>query len=252
VTRSDPRVAVTVLTGFPALFGSLETEGILKVAVARGLAQVRIVNLRDYTDDRHRTIDDYPYGGGPGMILKVEPVARALEALPPAQGRREVVLLSPQGERLSQAFFEARAEGVDLVLICGRYKGVDDRIRSLVDRVISLGDFIISGGELAAMILIEGLVRLIPGVLGDLDSARGDSFSTGLLDCGYYTRPESWRGIQVPEVLLSGNHAEIRRWRRQDALRRTQARRPDLLAGAGLDEEDRRYLASLDEEGSAS
>ncbi|MCK4414266.1 MAG: tRNA (guanosine(37)-N1)-methyltransferase TrmD [Candidatus Eisenbacteria sp.] len=243
---------MTVLTGFPALFGSLDAEGIIKIAIESGLAEVRIVNLRDYTDDRHRTIDDRPYGGGPGMILKIAPVARALEALPPARARREVILLSPQGERLQQGFFEARAAGADLVLICGRYKGVDERIRTLVDREISLGDFVISGGELAAMILVDGLLRLIPGVLGDLDSARGDSFSTRLLDCAYYTRPETWRGCKVPEVLLSGHHAEIRRWRRQDVLRRTRARRPDLLLNARLEDEDRRHLASLDEAGSES
>lgn len=241
---SEPwRIAVTVLTGFPALFESLDAEGIVRIALSRELATLRIVNLREYTDDRHRTIDDYPYGGGPGMVLKVEPVARALAALPPPVARREVILLSPQGESLTQGFFEERAAGADVVLICARYKGQDERIRALADREVSLGDFVISGGELAAMVIIDGLLRLIPGVLGDLDSARGDSFSSGLLDCAYYTRPETWEGQGVPEVLISGHHEEIRRWRRRDALLRTLRRRPDLLARAELDGEDRRFLA---------
>lgn len=245
MNRPGPSVMITVLTGFPALFGSLAVEGMIRVALEKGLAALRIVPLRDFTDDRHRSIDDYPYGGGPGMVLKVEPVARALASLPAPAGSREVVLLSPQGGPLTQEFLERRAEGADLVLLCGRYKGVDERIRSLVDREVSLGDFVLSGGEVAAMALIDGILRLIPGVLGDLDSARGDSFSSGLLDCGYYTRPETWEGITVPPVLLSGNHAEVRRWRRRDALARTWQRRPDLLAGARIDEDDRRFLREL-------
>jgi tRNA (guanine37-N1)-methyltransferase len=245
VSPETPRVAVTVLTGFPALFAGLDAEGIVRIALAQGRATLRIVNLREHTDDRHRSIDDYPYGGGPGMVLKVEPVARALAALPEPVAQREVILLSPQGEPLTQGFFEARAGDLDLVLICGRYKGADERIRALADREVSLGDFVISGGELAAMVVIDGLLRLIPGVLGDLDSALGDSFTSGLLDCAYYTRPESWEGKSVPETLLSGNHAEIRRWRRRDALQRTLQRRPDLLQRAELDVEDRRFLAEL-------
>ena len=248
MNREGPRVTVTVLTGFPALFGSLAAEGIVRIALEKGLARLRIVALRDYTDDRHRTIDDYPYGGGPGMVLKVDPVARALRDLPAPEGRREVVLLSPQGRLLTQEFLEARAgmDGpADLVLVCGRYKGVDERIREMVDQEISLGDYVISGGELAAMVVVDGVLRLIPGVLGDLDSARGDSFATGILDCAYYTRPEEWEGRQVPEVLLSGNHGAIRRWRREDALARTFARRPELLARTALDKEDKRFLKRL-------
>jgi len=245
VTGGAPRAAITVLTGFPGLFAGLDAEGMIRIALEKGLATLRIVNLRDYADDRHRTIDDAPYGGGPGMVLKVEPVARALAALPPPAGPREVILLSPQGESLTQAFFEQRAGGADLVLVCGRYKGVDERIRGLVDREVSLGDFVLSGGELAAMVVIDGLLRLIPGVLGDLDSARGDSFSSGLLDCAYYTRPEVWEGRGVPPVLLSGHHGEVGRWRRRDALERTLRRRPDLLAGAALSDEDARHLREL-------
>jgi len=238
-------VAVTVLTAFPDLLAGVRADGMVRIALEKVAAELRVVHLRDHTVDRHRTVDDYPYGGGPGMVLKVEPVARALETLPAARQPREVILLTPQGEPLRQTFFEQRATGCDLVLVCGRYKGVDERIRSLVDRELSLGDFVLSGGEVAAMAVIDGLMRLIPGVPGDLDSARGDSFATGILDSAYYTRPEVWREQAVPPVLLSGHHAEIRRWRRQDALARTLARRPDLLAGAALDEEDRRYLRAL-------
>lgn len=242
----QPQMAVTVLTGFPSLFASLDAEGIIRIALERELAALRIVDLRSYTTDRHRTIDDYPYGGGPGMILKVEPVVRALGALPPAQGPREVILLSPQGRPLTQGDFERRATaGGELVLICGRYKGVDERIREHLDCEVSLGDYVLSGGELAAMVMIDGLFRLIPGVLGDLDSARGDSFSSGVLDGAWYTRPEQWEGQRVPEVLLSGHHAEIARWRRRSALRRTWERRPDLLGTIELTAEDQRHLRTL-------
>lgn len=238
---TTPIVSFTVLTGFPALFGSLDKEGIIRIALEKGRAELNIVDLREFTDDRHRSIDDYPYGGGPGMILKVEPVVRALRSLPASESR-EVILLSPQGEPLKQEFFESRAGGAELVLLCGRYKGVDERIREHVDREISLGDYVISGGELAAMVVIDGLCRLIPGVLGDLDSARGDSFSSDLLDAAWYTRPESWEGRKVPETLLSGHHGEIEKWRRRSALLRTLERRPDMLASAALSAEDIRFL----------
>ncbi len=237
-------VAITVLTGFPALFGSLDAEGMIRVALDRRLASLRIVNLRDYAGDRHRTIDDRPYGGGPGMVMKVEPVVRALEDLPAPSGPRRVVLLGPQGRALEQDFLQTHARGTDLVLVCGRYKDVDERVRQHVDEEVSLGDYVISGGELAAMVIIDGVVRLIPGVLGDLDSALGDSFSSGLLDCAYYTRPEEFRGEAVPPVLLSGHHSEVARWRRQEALARTLRLRPDLLGRAALDAEDRAFLAA--------
>ncbi|MBD3237218.1 MAG: tRNA (guanosine(37)-N1)-methyltransferase TrmD [Candidatus Eisenbacteria bacterium] len=247
-----PQLRVTVLTGFPALFASLDAEGIVRIALQRGCAELRIVDLREYARDRHRTIDDYPYGGGPGMIMKAGPVLRALAALPPAEGPRERLLLSPQGRPLVQRDLASRAaRGGELVLICGRYKGVDERIRSRIDGEISLGDYVLSGGELAAMVMIDGLYRLIPGVLGDLDSARGDSFSSGLLDGAWYTRPEECDGQRVPEVLLSGHHAEIRQWRRRSALRRTWERRPELLTGVALSDEDRCFLRSLGWPGAA-
>ena len=178
------------------------------------------------------------------MVLKAEPVIRALEALPEPEHNRRVVLMSPKGRVLSQDYLARHAEGSDLVLICGRYKAVDERVRDFIDDEISLGDFVISGGELAAMVIIDGIVRLIPGVLGDLDSALGDSFTCGLLDCAYYTRPEVLRERAVPPVLLSGNHAKIDQWRRQDALKRTLERRDDLLQQTSLDRDDKRFLHS--------
>lgn len=237
---------IHVLTGFPRIFEGPLDDGMIRVAREKGSVDIRIVHLRDYADDSHRSIDDYPYGGGPGMILKVEPVSRALDALPPPErGRRETVLLSPQGERLDQALVHRIAEAGDVVLLSGRYKGIDERIRSMVTREVSLGDYILSGGELGALVLIDAMVRLIPGVLGDFDSAMGDSFESGILDSSYYTRPEEFRGARVPPVLLSGNHGMITHWRRRDALARTLARRPDLLADAPLTEEDHRDLAEL-------
>lgn len=237
---------IHVLTGFPRIFEGPLDEGMIRVAREKGAVEIRVVHLREYTDDSHRSIDDYPYGGGPGMILKVEPVAKAIDALPPAAGgRRETILLSPQGETLRQQMVHEFAEAGDVVLLVGRYKGIDERIRSLVTREVSIGDYILSGGELAALVLIDAMVRLVPGVLGDIDSAMGDSFESGILDCSYYTRPEEFRGMHAPEVLLSGNHGEIDRWRRRDALARTLARRPDLLANAPLTDDDHRDLAGL-------
>lgn len=218
----------------------------IRVAREKGLVEIRIVALRDYAEDSHRTIDDYPYGGGPGMILKVEPVAKALDSLPaPAGPRRQTILLSPQGERLDQERVHEIMSAGDIVLLAGRYKGFDERIRTLVNREVSVGDYVLSGGEPAALVLVDAMTRLIPGVLGDYDSARGDSFEEKRLDCAYYTRPEVFRGMRVPPVLLSGHHAEVDRWRRRDALARTLARRPDLLVDAELTEEDHQVLADL-------
>ncbi|MBD3160706.1 MAG: tRNA (guanosine(37)-N1)-methyltransferase TrmD [Candidatus Eisenbacteria bacterium] len=237
---------IVLLTGFPRIFEGPLDEGMIRVAREKGLVDLRVVSLRDHADDNHRTIDDYPYGGGPGMILKVEPVARAVDALPPMErGRRETILLTPQGERLTQAAVHEIAGAQEVVLLSGRYKGIDERIRTFVTREVSIGDYILSGGEIAALVLVDAVVRLIPGVLGDHDSARGDSFEEGILDCSYYTRPERFRGLEVPPVLLSGNHKEIERWRRRDALARTLVRRPDLLDRAELTEEDRRMLEDL-------
>jgi tRNA (guanine37-N1)-methyltransferase len=218
----------------------------IRVAREKGLVRISVVALREFTDDRHRSIDDYPFGGGPGMILKFEPVARALDALPrPAGDRRETVLLSPQGERLDQDLVHRIRAAGDVVLVSGRYKGIDERIRTLVTREVSLGDYVLSGGELACLVLTDAMVRLVPGVLGTFDSALGDSFESGLLDSSYYTRPEEYRGMRVPAVLLSGHHGAVDAWRRRDALARTLARRPDLLESADLSDEDHAVLAEL-------
>jgi tRNA (guanine37-N1)-methyltransferase len=210
-------------------------EGMLRVARESGRVEISVINLRDFTDDPHRSIDDYPYGGGPGMILKVEPVVRALESLSsPLADRREIVLMSPQGERCDQPLVRRLVESRDVVLVMGRYKGLDERIRAFTTREVSLGDYILSGGEPAALVLADAMTRLVPGVLGDMESALSDSFETGILDCGYYTRPEVFRGMRVPQGLMSGDHERIRRERRQDALARTLRRRPDLLSTARL------------------
>ena len=240
---NTPQLRISILTGFPRMFEGPFDDGLLRIARESGQVEFRILNLREYTDDPHRSIDDYPYGGGPGMILKVEPVARALDDLPPCLGdRRDVVLLTPQGEPLTQKRVRQLLEVRDIVLLFGRYKGIDERIRSLVTREISLGDFILSGGELAAMVLADALTRLVPGVMGDIESANSDSFETSVLDSAYYTRPEEFREMRVPEVYLSGHHARIDAARRRDALERTLARRPDLLDEAVLDEPERAWL----------
>src|SRR5207249_541417 len=217
----------------------------------------RIVSLRDFTNDTHRTTDDYPFGGGVGMIMKIEPIHRALEALDVGDpGRRDpgtrVVLLSPQGRRLSQDVAREIASLEHLVLVCGRYKGVDERVfEHLVDEELSIGDFVLSGGEPAALCVVDAVARLLPGVVGDFDSVESDSFHSGLLDAPYYTRPAEYQGWPVPEVLLSGNHAAITRWRREQSLRRTFERRPELLQSADLSAEDRRFLRTLEHEGTA-
>jgi tRNA (guanine37-N1)-methyltransferase len=245
-----------VITIFPDFFRSILEHGLLKRAMASGHAAIRLHDLRDYTDDRHRTVDDRPFGGGPGMVFKPEPVFRAVEALQseaPGKSLR-VILLSPQGRLLSQSVAEELSHAERLVLICGRYEGVDERVaENLATDEISIGDFVLSGGELPAAVLMEVTVRLRPGVLGNEESREQDSFAVpadgeirhGLLDCPHYTRPAEFRDWKVPNVLLSGDHEEIRQWRRRRALEKTWRRRPDLLAQVPLSEEDRWWLASL-------
>jgi tRNA (guanine37-N1)-methyltransferase len=251
-------VNLSILTIFPDLFSPALAEGMIRAAREKGRLTVRVVGLRDFTDDLHRTTDDYPFGGGAGMIMKVEPIHRALESLavgdPGArpQGTR-VTLLSPQGRPFTQALALEYARLEHLVLICGRYKGVDERVSErLVDEELSLGDFVLSGGEPAALCVVDAVARLLPGVVGDFDSVESDSFHSGLLDAPYYTRPADYRGWGVPEVLLSGNHAAIARFRREQALRRTFERRPALLESADLMPEDRRFLESLKRRGPGS
>lgn len=234
-----------ILTLFPAMFASPMGESILGKAVDRGLIQVRAHNLRNWAAGRHQVTDDAPYGGGDGMVMKVDPVVGALRDLRAAVPGAKVVLLTPQGRTFSQQDAAALAGEQGLVFICGRYEGFDERIRAFVDVEYSIGDFILTGGELAAMVMIDAIARLVPGVLGCEGSAAGDSFSDGLLEYPQYTRPAEFEGMKVPEVLLSGNHGEIARWRRRRQLERTAQRRPDLLDAAPLSKEDRCFLASL-------
>lgn len=223
-------------------------ESILKRAQERGLATIRVHDLRDWTHDRHRTADDAPYGGGAGMVMKPEPVFEAVDALGGTADRR-VIVLSAQGAPFSQRLAAELAEASHLLLICGRYEGLDDRIPTGLDALeVSIGDYVLTGGELPALVLLDAIIRLIPGVLGDADSAASDSFATGLLEHPHYTRPPVYRGMAVPEILLSGDHQAVARWRRKEALRRTRARRPDLLAGADLSELDRGLLAEIEAE----
>ena len=245
---------VSLLTIFPDFFPATLAEGMIRAAREKGRLDVGIVHLREFTDDSHRSTDDYPFGGGVGMIMKVDPIHRALASLEIGtrdhrpEGTR-VVLLSPQGRAFTQDV-AIEYSGLDhLVLVCGRYKGVDERVSDqLVDEELSLGDFVLSGGEPAALCVVDAVARLLPDVVGDFDSVESDSFHSGLLDAPYYTRPADYRGWPVPEVLLSGNHAAIARWRREAALRRTFERRPDLLRGAELSGEDRRFLRTLEQE----
>ena len=240
-----------ILTLFPALFSGVFEESIVQRAIEAELVSIAIHNIRDYATDRHHITDDVPYGGGGGMVMKVEPIAAALEAvlgdqpLPQTQDEAtRVILLSPAGRLFDQALARELAICEQLVLICGRYEGVDDRVREhLVTDEVSIGDYVLSGGEIPAMVIVEAVTRLLPGALGDALATAHDSHSSGLLEYPHYTRPPEFRGWAVPEILLSGNHAEIARWRRQQSLLRTYQRRPDLLAGAELSDEDRELLS---------
>jgi len=230
--------------------GALET-GIVGIAIRKGLMDVTLVDLRDFTTDSHRTIDDYPYGGGPGMILKPEPIFKAVERVRRQDGEAgaRAFLLSPQGKPYTQKTAIELSKAPGFTLVCGRYKGVDERVRTgLRLEELSVGDFVLSGGELAACVIIDTVARLLPGAVGDLDSAETDSIHSGLLDCPYYTRPEEWAGLRVPEVLLSGHHEAIRKWRRKESLRTTLLKRPDLLEKAELNAEDHRFLMEIGEE----
>ncbi|MFA5516382.1 MAG: tRNA (guanosine(37)-N1)-methyltransferase TrmD [Desulfuromonadales bacterium] len=234
-----------ILTLFPGMFDSPFADSILGKAVDRGLIRIATHNLRDWAEGRHQVTDDAPYGGGDGMVMKPEPVARALAALKQQPPAPKVLLLTPQGAPFRQEHARSLAGEKRLLFVCGRYEGFDERIRSLVDAEYSLGDFVLTGGELAAMVMIDAVARLLPGVLGSSGCAEADSFADGLLEHPHYTRPMEFAGMRVPEVLLSGNHAEIARWRRRQQLQRTLQRRPDLLGRVTLSEEDRRLLEEL-------
>jgi len=239
-----------IITIFPDIFRAYLGEGILKRALQRGLVDLRVYNLRDYTKDRHKTVDDTPYGGGSGMVMKPEPFFLAVEAVCPDPANRRVIVLSPAGRKFDQdTAVEFSNEKRHLVFLCGRYEAIDERVKTaLADDEISIGDYVLTGGELPALVIIDAVCRLIPGVLGDEHSAEVESFSWGILDYPHYTRPPAFRGFEVPDILLSGNHKDISKWRRREALRRTLERRPDLLERGGLSDEDYKLLREIKEE----
>jgi tRNA (guanine37-N1)-methyltransferase len=272
LTANSGQIRFDLVTIFPAFFTGPLDHGVLRRAIKAGLVQVNVHDLREFTHDRHRTVDDRPFGGGEGMVLKPEPLFECLDALQiepksTRDHRREtVILLSAQGKPFTQAMAAELAGRERVVCLCGRYEGVDERVNDLLcDREVSIGDYVLSGGELAAAVIVDAVVRLLPGVLGNPDSARHESFGVedagaahaagvvppsthgagGLLDYPHYTRPAEFRGIAVPDVLQEGNHLEIRRWRRERALEKTWRNRPDLLAKAVLTAEDRKYLQQL-------
>jgi tRNA (guanine37-N1)-methyltransferase len=235
-----------LLTLFPEMFTGPFTESIIKKAVEKGLVDIALHNIRDFAFDKHRVTDDYPYGGGAGMVMKVEPLTACIESVKAARPLSKVILTTPGGRPLSQSLVQELACEDGLIIICGRYEGVDERVREIfVDLEISIGDFVLTGGEPAAVVLVDAVSRLIPGVLGSCESALDDSFGNGLLEYPQYTRPPEFRGATVPSVLLSGNHLEIERWRRRESLRRTFLMRPELLDVADLTEEDKQFIRIL-------
>ena len=240
-------VGFDIITIFPGMFQAYLGESILKRAIQKGLLDVKLYDIRDYTTDKHRTVDDYPYGGGSGMVMKIEPIFNAVQEINSDGIERHVVMLSPQGKTYDQKKAESLSLGGKRVLfICGRYEGIDERVReNLVDEEISIGDYVLTGGELAALVIIDSVARLVPGVLGDDESSIEESFSWGILDYPHYTRPPAFRGMTVPDVLLSGNHKEILKWRRKKALEKTLQQRPDLIDKINLSKEDTEILNGL-------
>ena len=242
---------IDVLTLFPEMFEGPFSESILRQARENGLLNINVTDIRDFAKDKHRTADDTQYGGGSGMVMKPEPIFEAFEHVRRRGGEAEspdVVLLSARGRLLDQELVGELATENWLVLICGRYKGVDERVATLATREVSIGDYVLTGGELGAMVVVDAVARLIPGVLGDIESAQTDSFFEGILGPPSYTRPEEYRGMRVPDVLVSGHHEMIRRWRRKEALRATLRRRPELLERASLTDEDRELIADVESE----
>jgi tRNA (guanine37-N1)-methyltransferase len=239
-----------VVTLFPEMIRPVVAQSMLKRAQEKGLLDVRVYDLRDFTEDKHRTADDHPYGGGAGMVLKPEPIFRAVDAIRAGGEPLRLILTSPQGRPFTQPLaFEFSRETRRLVFICGRYEGVDERVREGLElEEVSIGDYVLTGGELPALVMMDAAVRWVPGVLGDPESAKEDSFAGTLLDYPHYTRPATFRGLNIPEVLISGNHEAIRNWRRKQALLNTIKKRPDLLEKLDCTEEDRRMLEELNQE----
>jgi tRNA (guanine37-N1)-methyltransferase len=243
-------VRFDVVTIFPRMIEAALAEGVISRGIARGVLDVAVHDLRAHTSDRHRSVDDVPYGGGPGMVMKPDPLVRAVEHIRTMRGEPDaVILLTPQGRPFQQNEAVRLSRQTHVALLCGRYEGMDERVRELVaTEELSIGDYVVSGGELPALVILDAVSRLVPGVVGDEQSVEQDSFSRGLLDYPHYTRPGEFRGLKVPDVLLSGHHADVRRWRRKTALARTLERRPDLLDTAALDDDDRALLDEIRKE----
>ncbi|MCE5194368.1 MAG: tRNA (guanosine(37)-N1)-methyltransferase TrmD [Nitrospiraceae bacterium] len=241
---------IDIITIFPEIFHSYFNTGVIKKGIEKKIISIKVHNLRDFTDDKHKTVDDYPYGGGAGMVMKPEPFFKAVEAIKADGIPRRTIMLSPQGTVLDQNIaLSMSKDSASLIFICGRYEAIDERVRKmLVDDEISIGDYILTGGELPALVIIDSFARLIPGVLGDERSTEEESFSWGILDYPHYTRPPEFRGHDVPDVLLSGNHRDISLWRRKEALRQTLFKRPDLIKKISLKEEDHKLLSEIREE----
>lgn len=239
---------IDLLTLFPKFFESPLKQSMLRRAQLLGRVSFRVLNLRDFATDRHRVTDDRPYGGGPGMVLKPEPVVAAIRRVREEDPRTRVILLSPAGRLFDQTRAFELTQYPRLLLICGHYEGVDERVRYFVDEDLSIGDYILTGGEAAALVVVDAVTRLLPGVLGGEGATEDESFQTGLLEYPHYTRPREFEGLTVPEILLSGDHARVARWRREEALKRTARLRPDLLARARLTVADKEFLAKLAEE----
>ncbi|OPY64825.1 MAG: tRNA (guanine-N(1)-)-methyltransferase [Syntrophorhabdus sp. PtaU1.Bin050] len=238
----------SILTLFPNIFESPLQESIIKKAAERGLVEFNVINIRDFAEDTHRTCDDAPYGGGPGMVMKIEPIWRAMQHVEQAFGRPKYVLLSPQGRVFDEDTAVRLSRRHHVCLVCGRYEGLDERVLALVDEEISIGDYVLSGGEIPALVIIDAVARCIPGVLGNEQSSVDESFNGGLLEYPQYTRPDAFMGMEVPSVLLSGNHEEIRKWRRKEALKKTIFKRPDLMKRFEPSDEDRRFIREIMED----
>jgi len=239
---------ITILTLFPKIFESPLQESIIKKAVDKGLISFNVVNIRDFAEDVHKTCDDAPYGGGPGMVMKIEPIYNAIEHINANMKKPKYILLTPQGRIMDEETAVRLARNPHLALLCGRYEGIDERTLSLVDEEISIGDYILSGGEIPALVLIDAIIRHIPGVLGNEESANDESLKDGLLEYPQYTRPPVFMDMEVPAVLLSGNHEVIRKWRRKEAIKKTILKRPDLMARVEPNKEDGKFIREIMED----